>query len=253
MKLAQKMKWSKPPDKLALDLGEAHIWYVDLDALSRRYSELTHILSSDERGRADKFRFPVDQRQFIASRCALRIFIGKYLGIEPAEVEFQFGEFGKPAQKNDRSLVFNISHSKGAGIFAFAEEFDLGVDIEFCKKKLEILDIANRFFSKNEIASLCRLPAEQRLQGFYNCWTRKEAFIKAAGKGLSFPLDEFEVSLDPTKPVEVLAIHTNPDDVANWSLFSFSPAENYAGAVAINGRVGKLGTFQATPRYLLAD
>jgi 4'-phosphopantetheinyl transferase len=163
--------------------------------------------------------------------------ISKYLEINPAEISFQYSKFGKPGIADHDAFRFNISHSQNTALFAFTENFELGVDIEFVNPAIEAKDIAVNFFSANEITNLLALPEEQQAAGFFNCWTRKEAFIKAVGEGLSFPLDKFEVSLEPGKPARLLATHWEPNDVSKWSMYSMTPGDNFVGSLVMEGFV----------------
>jgi len=227
--------WLNPPDNLILSENEIHIWRADLELDEYFQSSFLKLLSPDEKNRAEKFRFAKDSRNFIAARGMLRSFIGKYLEINPAEISFQYSNFGKPGIANNNSLQFNISHSQNIALFAFARTFNIGIDVEFVNPNIEAKDIATNFFSTNEIRNLLALPAEQQTLGFFNCWTRKEAFIKAVGEGLSFPLDKFEVSLEPDKPAKLLATHWEPEAVSKWSLYSMLPATDFVGCLAIEG------------------
>ena len=232
--------WVNPPDNLILSEDEAHIWRADLDLNECFQSSFLKLLSPDEKKRAEKFRFAKDSQRFIATRGILRSLIGKYLEINPAEISFQYSEFGKPGIANNNSLQFNISHSQNIALFAFTEKFNIGIDVEFVNPNIEVKEIAARFFSTNEIKNLLALPEKQQTLGFFYCWTRKEAFIKAVGKGLSFPLDKFEVSLEPDKPAKLLAIDRQPKDVSKWSIYSLSPEPNFAGSLVIEGLVEKV-------------
>jgi len=232
--------WVNSPDNLILSEDEAHIWRADLDLNECFQSSFLKLLSSDEKNRAKKFRFAKDSQNFIAARGILRVLIGKYLEINPAEISFQYSEFGKPSIANNNSLQFNISHSQNIALFAFTKKFNIGVDVEFVNPKIEVQDIATRFFSTNEIKNLLALPEKQQTLGFFYCWTRKEAFIKAVGEGLSFPLDKFEVSLEPNKPAKLLAINRQPKDAAKWSIYSLSPEPNFVGSLVIEGLVEKV-------------
>ena len=234
------MMWLNPPDNLILSEEEAHIWRADLELDECFESSFLKLLSPDEKSRAHKFRFAKDRRNFIIARGILRSLIGKYLEINPAEISFQYSEFGKPSIANNNSLRFNISHSQNIALFAFTKKFNIGVDVEFVNPNIEAKDIANNFFSPNEIKKLLLLPEQQQTLGFFNCWTRKEAFIKAVGEGLSFPLHKFEVSLEPDKPAKLLATDWDPKAVSNWSIFSMSPGANFVGSLAIEGLVEKV-------------
>lgn len=232
--------WLSLPDNLTLSDEEAHIWRADLEHDVCFQSSYLKILSPDEKNRAQKFRFTRDSRNFIIARGILRSLIGKYLEINPAEISFQYSEFGKPGIADNHSLQFNISHSQNIALFAFIKKHHVGVDVEFVNPAIDVKDIAEKFFSTNEIMKLLALPEKQQTLGFFNCWTRKEAFIKAVGEGLSFPLNKFEVSLEPDKPAKLLAAEWEPKDVSKWSIYSISPGLNFVGSLAIEGLVEKV-------------
>jgi 4'-phosphopantetheinyl transferase len=234
------MMWLNPPDNLNLSDDEAHIWRADLKFNECFQTSFLKLLSPDEKSRAQKFRFTKDSRNFIIARGILRSLIGKYLKIKPAEISFRYSEFGKPGIADNHSLQFNISHSKNIALFAFIKKLNVGVDVEFVNPDIEVKDIAEKFFSPNEVLNLYALPEKQHTLGFFNCWTRKEAFIKAVGEGLSFPLNKFEVSLEPDKPAKLLATDWEPKAVSKWSIFSMSPATNFVGSLAIEGVVEKI-------------
>lgn len=232
--------WLNPPDKLTLNDAEAHIWRVDLDLDEYFRSSLLKLLSPDENDRARKFRFVKDSRNFIVVRGILRSLISNYLEINPAEISFQYSKFGKPSIADNNSLQFNISHSQSMALFGFTKKFNIGVDVEFVNPNIEVRDIAAKFFSRNEILNLFALPAEQQTLGFFNCWTRKEAFIKAVGEGLSFPLDQFEVSLEPDKPAKLLATDWDPKAVSKFSMYSLAAGVDYVGSLVIEGLVERV-------------
>lgn len=232
--------WMDPPETLILNEYEAHVWRADL-ALDK-YSQTTflQLLSPEELTRARKFRFEKDRRTFIIARGILRSLIGKYLKINPAAISFHYSRFGKPGILDNNCLRFNISHSENMVLCAFAKKFDIGVDVEFINPDIEVKDIAANFFSVNEIRNLLALPANQQTLGFFNCWTRKEAFIKAVGEGLSFPLDKFEVSLKPGEPAKLLSTDWEPNAVSKWSMYAMTPNENFVGSLAIESAVHEI-------------
>lgn len=234
------MMWLNAPDHLTLSEDEVHIWRASLDLDEYFQSSFLKVLSPDENYRAQKFRFAKDNRNFIAARGILRSLLGKYLKISPAEISFQYSKFGKPGIADNNSLQFNISHSQNIALFAFTKKFPVGVDVELVNHDIEVKDIATKFFSANEIMNLLALPEQEQTLGFFNCWTRKEAFIKAVGEGLSFPLDKFEVSLELGKPANLLATHWEPEAVSKWSMYSISPGANFVGSLAIEGLVEKV-------------
>lgn len=232
--------WLDPSDDLILNEAEAHVWRADLELNQCFQSSFLELLSPDEKKRAQKFRFAKDCRNFIAARGILRLLIGKYLELKPTEISFQYSKFGKPGIANNNDLQFNLSHSQNMALFAFTKKFQVGIDVEWVNPAIEAKDIAANFFSANEVRKLLLLPEQQQALGFFNCWTRKEAFIKAVGEGLSFPLHKFEVSLEPDKPAKLLATDWDPKAVSTWSIYSISPGANLIGSLAIEGLVEKV-------------
>jgi 4'-phosphopantetheinyl transferase len=211
------------------------VWRVSLDVKSDPVQQAESILSADESQRAARFRFAEDRHRFIVSHIALRDVLSRYLHIRPEVINFTVGEYGKPAVVSKLKLDFNLSHSGDFALIGIARERKAGVDVERFREELEIEKIANRFFSENEIAELISLPSDQQLMGFFNCWTRKEAYIKAHGLGLSLPLDSFDVSLSPNGPAILRATRPDPQEVSRWTLLSLDIEDQYAGAVAVEG------------------
>ena len=215
-------------------LGEdIHIWNckVDFDAdLVHRYK---NILSAAEIKRANRFKFESDRIIFITARAVLRLLSSKYLKINPEVIQFNYTEFGKPFFKDKTSLRFNVSHSGDRIALAFCHDHEIGVDIEKIKDDFDVMDLAQNFFSKTEIASLQQQPREELSRAFFRCWTRKEAFIKAEGSGLSFPLDKFTVSLEKDCQADILQTDWDASEKDKWSLFSFVPKNNYLSAIAV--------------------
>lgn len=194
------------------------------------------LLSQDEKMRASKFRFIKDKNLFILARGALRVLSSYYLNIPIEDVSFLYGEFGKPEYSFKSDLKFNVSHSGDRAVIGFVKHYDIGVDIEKIKSNFDVLDIAMNYFSQKEISELKSLPKHKHVEGFYKCWTRKESFIKAKSKGLSFPLDQFSVSINSKKAVRLLETQWNKNETTLWSLFSFSPEKKYIGAVSIKAQ-----------------
>ncbi|PKQ44147.1 4'-phosphopantetheinyl transferase family protein [Confluentibacter flavum] len=220
-----------------LSSGMVDVWYIDVNNCKKQIPYYTSLLSTDEKLKADKFKFINDKNIFIVARGVLRVLLAKYLSINPKKVEFKYGDFGKPETINNQSINFNISHSGKMAIFGFTKSHDIGVDIEEIKNNFDVLDIANNFFSKKEIEFLNNFPTEDQTEGFYRCWTRKESFIKAKSIGLSYPLDSFSVSIDSHESAELLETQWDIKEKHNWTLFSFSPYENYIGAISVKGNV----------------
>jgi 4'-phosphopantetheinyl transferase len=197
---------------------------------------LVGLLSADERARAARFAFERERRRYIVARARLRQLLSERLGTAPEALQFVYQSHGKPALARgpgQRDLRFNLSHCGEVAAYAFAEGRAVGVDIEQVRELPDADDIAMRFFSRRERGAYLRLPRRERPQGFFNCWTRKEAFIKALGEGLSHPLDTFDVSLAPGKPARLLRVHGVPASRCGWTLYSFEGAPSLVGAVAV--------------------
>lgn len=178
---------------------------------------MLRVLSADERERAARFHFLKDREHFIAARGLLRLLLSRYLDLPPQQLSFSYSPYGKPALAGERdctSLRFNVSHSHGVALYAFTLEREVGVDVEYIRQDVVGESIAEHFFSAQEVTSLRALPAGVQPQAFFNCWTRKEAFIKARGEGLSFPLDQFDVSLVPGEATALISTRNDPQEAA---------------------------------------
>lgn len=197
------------------------------------------MLSADEHARAERFYFDKDRRRYVVGRGVLRRLIGRYLAVDPAEIRFAYGEQGKPElaapEPTERELAFNISHAQGAALFAFGWARRIGVDIEPVRQLDDAAVVAERFFSAWEVGRYTAVSPEQQPQAFFNCWTRKEAYIKAIGDGLSCPLDSFDVTLTPGEPAQLLRVRGSGTAAARWQLVSLEPVPGYAAALVADG------------------
>ena len=211
----------------------AHVWAVDLERETFDGYTLAEILSADEWERADRFLFEKHRAHFIAARGCLRAILAKYMECEPGELAFFYGEHGKPALASpwDKSpLRFNLSHSEGLALIAISLRCEIGVDIEHLNRKVgQIKDIAKRSFAPGEYEQLCALPEKEQHRAFFYCWTRKEAYLKAVGTGLTYSLKNFEVSLG--RKAELLWLKKG--NIEDWTLRHLEPARGYVGSVAI--------------------
>lgn len=209
-------------------------WSAFLDYDSDVLFRLEKTLSADELSRAAKFRIAGDRNRYIAARGVLRKLLATRLGKDPRDLQFAYGPKGKPSLRHsDPSaprLQFNVSHSHGLAVYAVARDRNLGVDVELARSGFDSEGIARRYFSAREMQELRSLPAEKRTIGFFNCWTRKEAYIKADGRGLEIALDSFDVTLLPGMPARFLR-----GVPAGWQLKSFVPAAGYVSALAYDG------------------
>lgn len=214
----------------------AQVWYCTFSGNIALLSGFERFLSSDERLRAERFRFTKDRDRFVMARAILRLLLGRYLEADPHEIRLAYTAYGKPYLP-DNTLKFNVSHSGDMAVFAFALHAEVGIDVEKVKDDLDVMELARNFFSDTEINAMERAPQSQRTRSFYRCWTRKEAFIKAEGSGLSFPLDQFAVSLDDDLRATLIATKWNQKEAGHWSLYSFRPVEGYLGALAIRRKL----------------
>jgi 4'-phosphopantetheinyl transferase len=235
--------WHPPPGRLTLGENEVHVWRASLERGEVNLSYLRQLLSPDENARAERFRFEKDRRHFVAGRGLLRVVLGLYLSREPAGLSFVYGPHGKPALANapgPGAVCFNLSHSRGLALYAVTRGRRLGVDVEGATRPLGHEEIAERFFSPREREALQHLPAGLRAGAFFACWTRKEAYLKAHGGGLTVALDSFDVSLAPGEPARLLATHGDPLEAGRWSLRQLDPGPGYVGALAVEGHGWRL-------------
>src|SRR5215510_3983309 len=234
--------WQCHPEKIELDKDEAHVWRVFLNQDQGAIIQLSAILAPDERRRADRYYRAVDRERFIVARGVLRKIISIYLKVSPGDLMFSYNQYGKPqisAEQNYRYLNFNISHSHEMALYALTIGRDVGIDIEHIREDFATLEIAEHFFAKAEVNALAALPAEQRVKAFFNCWSRKEAYIKAIGMGISFPLDRFSVSLAPGAP-ELLRVENDDREPERWRMYELSPGDGYAAAMIIENPAVRL-------------
>jgi 4'-phosphopantetheinyl transferase len=218
-----------------LTTPEFDVHGVRLDGFSEASASLWQLLSRDERDRAEKFRFVRDQQHYVVARATLRRLLAERLHIAPEAVQLIETEYGKPKLAPAHSgagIEFNVSHSGELALYAFASGRAIGVDVETIREVPDAGELAERFFSPAEAALLGSFPHEQRSLAFLACWTRKEAFIKALGLGLSCPLDAFDVTIDPVGPARITRIDPRIDEIANWKIRAFTPLRHYIAAVA---------------------
>jgi len=216
---------------------EVHLWRCSLDLPRGSLDDAYATLAEDEIERARRFKFTRDRRRFVAARSFLRRTLAGYLSVSPRELAFVYGAFGKPglsSRPDDTRVEFNLSHSGEMAILAISRGPTVGVDIEQVIQVSELQKMASRYFSAYENAALNAVPAEARNFAFYCCWTRKEAFLKALGHGLAHPLDAFDVSLDERRP-RLVAVRSDHEAPAEWTLFHLCPAPGYVAALAVKG------------------
>jgi len=241
--------WLSPPTHPRASHDEVHVWRVSLDQLQA--PKFVALLDDDERLRAARFRFPEHRNRFTVARGALRTILGRYLEVEPVALQFSYGSYGKPAlAEGFPTINFNLSHSGEFMLLAVTRGREVGIDIELIKQEFATTEVADRFFSRREILSLRSQARQLQTEGFFNCWTRKEAYIKARGEGLSLPLDQFDVSLEPARAA-LLDNRISPGEVSRWSLQELHPAPAYCAAVAVEGLSWKLRLIDFSSRTLV--
>ncbi len=224
--------WSPLPDELDLGPNHADVWRVFLTVQPDSLQQMESTLSADESQRASRFHFEDDRACYIVAHASLREILGRYLRCEPHDVKFSTNEYGKPFLP-DHNIEFNLSHSGAYALIAVTCARKVGIDVEFIREDIELANLASRYFSPRDLSEWMALPPEQRTLGFFQCWTRKEAYIKAQGLGLSLPLDSFDVSIG--EPALLRATRHDPSEAARWSLRSLAVELNYTAALAVEG------------------
>jgi 4'-phosphopantetheinyl transferase len=229
------MEWI--PTKLCppLEVNELHLWRVCLSDLATKVSQLRLLLSEEEQARGDRYIRSADGVRFMVGRAVLRLILAQYLGLKPGEIVITIAEFGKPYVSksiNINDLTFNLSHSGEMCLLAVSRGREIGVDVERLRDDVAVEDLATRYFSNEEIAELRALPNALRRLGFFLCWTRKEAYVKAKPLGLQIPLDQFSVSLTPGQPAEIQGT-----EAGGWTIMSLEPGPGYVAAVVSGGSI----------------
>ena len=232
------------------------VWLIEDDLFAADYDVLVRLLDRAERERAARFREHRDWRTYVLAHSVLRCLLARRVAASPATIRFGRGRYGKPFLLRDAGAAgvrFNLSHTMGWIAIAMALDVEVGIDVEAIDPLSSSLQLADQFFCTDELQSLYALPASARLQGFFNCWTRKEAFIKATGEGLHRPLDSFAVSLQPGTPAALLACDGRVDMAAQWSIVDLPVSTCTAGAVAVAAPVVDITVHRAVGRCLLGS
>jgi 4'-phosphopantetheinyl transferase len=223
-----------------IDKYSAHVWCADLNKSANEIIELHAVLSEDEKQRAARFHFDKDRNHFVVARGILRQLLSRYIDVEPQKIIFSYSEHGKPFVDQQYNLQFNVSHSHGIALYAFTREPSVGIDIEYKDRQCDIDSIVERYFSSNEVHIIKNLTGTEKVQAFFNGWARKEAFLKALGQGLSYPLANVEVTLIPDKPARFVALHDEQLNINDWCLHALELVPNYAAALVVKGNLQKV-------------
>jgi 4'-phosphopantetheinyl transferase len=245
--------WTVPPLDKTLHNDEVHVWLAAYKTFRAQLSELQNLLSVDEAKKAARFYFEKDRERFIVTHGLLRKLLASYINTPPVQLDFQYNAYGKPALASSfqkELLHFNLSHTQNLVVYAFTCTRNIGIDIEYMRADIEYEQIAGRYFSPFEHAELQRLPSSQRQQAFFHCWTRKEAYIKARGLGLSLALDSFDVTVRSEAPVKLVANRENAQETTRWRFAALPMNSNYAGTVVVEGQNWQMRCWQLLPSTL---
>ncbi len=227
-----------PTIRTTLPAGEVHLWNARLDRMVSSGRNLERTLSSDEKARANRFRFERDRARYMTGRGILRALLGMYLDVEPEAVEFGHERERKPALSGRFGrdpIRFNMSRSGDLALYAFARDRELGVDVERIDPLPEMDRIVEGFFTPREIREYRQIPPGERTDAFFRCWTRKEAFLKATGEGLLRPLDTFSVSIRSDELPRFVENRTQPEAADPWSVLDLPVEEGYRAALVVRG------------------
>ena len=227
--------WRAEPTELTQPWDRVDVWKVWLDSAELSTEALPGILAPDEVERARRFHFDRDRTRVTACHTALRNILARYLQMSAVEIRFRYERNGKleiAEMQNSDGLRFNLSHSSGLAVIAVSSGRAVGVDIEKVIPKSECLEIARRFFSEREYQALSAIHESERQRAFFACWTRKEAFVKAIGDGLSYALPEFSVGVAPDAPAAIEEVIADPNAVFRWSLANLHSEDGYVGTLA---------------------
>jgi 4'-phosphopantetheinyl transferase len=222
----------------ALPRDEVHVWRVALDWSQARTQAFNAVLSSDEQQRAERFHFAIDRVRHVVGRGVLRVIVAQCMRADAERLRFEYGAFGKPrlaTGSTETPLQFNVSHSGELILIALAMGRAVGTDLERMRSDINVERIAASFFSPHERLALQSIPAHLRIQAFFDCWTRKEAYIKAVGDGLSLRLDQFDVCFLPGQEARLLATRPNPAEARRWVIRALDVGRDYRAAVVVEG------------------
>lgn len=236
---AQRSTWSEPPPKIELGANQVHLWRALLARERLSQKAAWSILSEDEKQRAQRYKVGRDREHFVARRGILRFLLGKYLNIPAMHVRFSYTSYGKPLLSgeftNDR-LQFNLSHSEGQALYAFTGFSRVGVDLEKIQADPAVLELAQEYFSPDEMKSLDLLPFEERMRAFFQCWTRKEALLKAHGMGLMISPEQIEVNFGSECLGQIPAVYGELEPLKRFRVANIDVGKDFAAALALEGQ-----------------
>jgi 4'-phosphopantetheinyl transferase len=235
--------WPKGSAEFTLDGTDLHVWAFRLDQPTASLPGLADVLSSEERDRAAGFHFQRHRNQFIAARGLLRIILSRYLRRAPQRLQFGYGKYGKPELRtapNAGAVQFNLAHSETLALLAITQTAPVGVDVERIRLVEDMDELVVRFFSARENAKFQELSSDQKSEAFFNLWTRKEAWLKATGKGIGQDLHRVEVSFLPGEAARLVRVPKRLEALGQWSLHDLHPAPDFIAAVAVPPECSRL-------------
>jgi 4'-phosphopantetheinyl transferase len=239
---------SVPTPPLLLD-GEIHVWKADLSVSEAELGGSESRLSEDEQDRAGRFHFAKDRGSYVVARAVLRTLLGSYLDTAAESLVFDYGPQGKPClapQTAADPISFNLSHSSTLALVALTRGHAIGVDVELIRERQNWEEVAERFFTDDEVLALRALPSAARTSEFFRFWTRKEAYIKGRGEGLSIPLNRFSVAGGHPGPV-CADDSMELEEFSRWSLHDLDPGAGFRGAVAVRAPEMRVRTLRWPP------
>jgi len=227
--------WLIPDIHPVIETPHVHVWRIDLHTAPAQLERLLGLLDDAEVRRAQQFRFERHRRRFITGRGVMRILLGRYTGRLPQALDLSYNPHGKPSLKDAGSLEFNFTNSRDLALLCVARQRQLGIDLEHLGRHADYAGIVNRFFAEREVEELFSIPEGRRHAAFLTGWTRKEAYIKALGMGLSLPLGKFAVTIDPEVAPSLISADDMPDEPDRWAFRHLEPEPGYVASLAVEG------------------
>jgi 4'-phosphopantetheinyl transferase len=227
--------WLCTPVDSGLLPGDLEVWAAWLDATNEASAGFWSTLSCQERERAVRYAAQRERARFVVARGLLRAILGSALSVEPQSLEFLYSAKGKPSLGGAYARSgpqFNLAHSGGLGIFAVARDRSVGVDLEQLRPIPDLSDLIKRYLSPGECAELKKLSGEAELRGFLQIWTRKEAWLKATGEGITELLGKINV-LGPSGTEKMCGGPQYGSATQRMRLYDLAPATGFLGALAV--------------------
>lgn len=236
-------RWERSPSRPILKFGQAHVWRVDLSEMLPQVGSLLPLLTQEERQRGERLVSTRLRQRFFISHAILRLILSTYLEESPEEIQFKKATHGKPSL-DGYPLQFNMTHSEDVALYVITSNTEVGIDVEYLKRMHDMDALVKRFFSKRENKEYQSFIGVERRLAFYRAWTRKEAYLKATGQGLSYPLDHFDVSLAADGMRCLLRINDSDEEASAWTVFSFEPFQDYLASIALKAPLDELTTYE---------